>query len=317
MTIPIPPRRDLLKRSGVLAVVAEKPNAVHGAPPEDALDVYVSLTDDGGVYAFNGHVDLGTGISTALAQIVAEELDVPFEAVEMVLGDTDNTPNQGPTVASETIQITAVPLRLAAAQARREMARLAAAALNCAIEDLTIEDGVARVHSAPERSASYASLLRNQRIHLLLDPNMTPKPVTEHRIVGQSVDRTDIPAKAAGTFIYVHDVRVPGMLHGRVVRPPYSGLDVGDFIGRCLESVDRQAIADVPGVVAVVVEGDFVGVVAEREEYAAEAAARLDVRWKPWTFGQNLGDLENAIRTNPSTSRKLVDEGNVDAALAS
>ena len=119
MRNPVPARRELLKRSGVLAVVAGKPTAVQGAPPEDALDVYVSLTDDGGVYAFNGHVDLGTGIGTALAQIVAEELDVPFDAVEMVLGDTDNTPNQGPTVASETIQITAVPLRLAAAQARQ------------------------------------------------------------------------------------------------------------------------------------------------------------------------------------------------------
>jgi nicotinate dehydrogenase subunit B len=316
MRDPVPARRELLKRSGVLAVVAGKPNAVQGAPPEDALDVYVSLTDDGGVYAFNGHVDLGTGIGTALAQIVAEELDVPFEMVEMVLGDTDNTPNQGPTVASETIQITAVPLRLAAAQARQEIARLAAAALNCAIEDLAIEDGIARVRGAPDKSVDYASLLRNQRIHLLLDPHVTPKPVSKHRVVGQSVDRTDIPAKAAGTFIYVHDVRVPGMLHGRVVRPPYSGLDVGEFIGRCLESVDRQSIADIPGIVAVVVEGDFVGIVAEREEYAAEAAARLDVRWKPWTFGPSLGDLENAIRTNPSTSRKLVDEGNVDAALA-
>ena len=152
MTIPIPPRRELLKRSGVLAVVAAKPNAAQGANPEDALDIYVSLTADGGVYAFNGHVDLGTGIRTALAQIVAEELGVSFDAVEMVLGDTDNTPNQGPTIASETIQITAVPLRLAAAQARREMARLAAAALDCAAEDLTIEDGVARVRNAPEKS---------------------------------------------------------------------------------------------------------------------------------------------------------------------
>ena len=317
MSNPAPARRELLKRSGILAVVAPRPNTIEGAVPEDAFDVYVSLTDDGGIYAFNGHVDLGTGISTALAQIVAEELDVPFDAVDVVLGDTANTPNQGPTVASETIQITAVPLRLAAAQARREMARLAAAALDCATEDLTIEGGVARLRHAPEKSVDYASLLRNQRIHLPLDPNVTPKSIAEHRIVGRPVNRIDIPAKAAGTFIYVHDVRVPGMLHGRVVRPPYSGLDVGEFIGRCLESVDRQSIADVPGIVAVVVDGDFVGIVADREEYAAEAAARLEVRWKPWTFSQNLGDLENAIRANPSTSRKLVDEGNVDVALAS
>jgi nicotinate dehydrogenase subunit B len=174
-----------------------------------------------------------------------------------------------------------------------------------------------RVRGAPEKSTDYAGLLRNQRIHLPLDRNIAPKPVTAHRLVGQSVNRVDIPAKATGSFVYVHDVRVPGMLHGRVVRPPYSGVDGGEFIGRCLESVDRQSISDIPGIVAVVVEGDFVGVVAEREEYAAEAAARLTVNWKPWTFDHNLGDLAHALRANPSTARKLVDQGDVDAALKS
>jgi nicotinate dehydrogenase subunit B len=312
---PAPSRRALLKRSGVLAVVTAKPEAQQGTA-EETLDIHVCLTDEGRVYAFCGHVDLGTGIRTALAQIVAEELDVPFDAVDVVLGDTDNTPNQGPTVASETIQVTAVPLRIAAAQARNALIRLAVAALDAADDALTVEDGVVRVREQPERSASYASLLRNQRLHLPLDGSITPKPVAAHRIVGQPVDRVDIPAKTTGRFVYVHDVRLPGMLHGRVVRPPYSGLDGGEFIGRCLESVDRESIADVPGIVAVVVEGDFIGVVAEREEYAAEAAARLAVRWKPWTYGRDLGDLAQALRSNPSSPRKLVDKGDVDAALS-
>jgi nicotinate dehydrogenase subunit B len=316
MTDVIPSRRELLKRSGVFAVVTPRRGADPTASEDDPLDIYVCLTDDGGIYAFNGHVDLGTGVRTALAQIVAEELDVSLTDVTMVLGDTHDVPNQGPTVASETIQITAEPLRLAAAQARRQLVQLAAAALDYSVDLLSVDDGVISAPGVPDRSVSYADLLRNRRIHAPLDRTIVPKPVTGYRLVGRSVDRVDIPAKAVGGFTYVHDVRVSGMLHGRVVRPPYSGVDAGEFIGRCLASVDRQSIADIPGIVAVVVEGDFVGVVAEREEYATEAAERLLVSWKPWTFGQDLGDLKHALRTQPSFSRKLVDRGNVDGALS-
>jgi len=128
--IPSPPsRRDLLKRSGILAVVAPRNSqAQTSAPPEDTLDIYVCITAEGRVIAFCGHVDLGTGIRTALAQIIAEELDFPFAAVELVLGDTLDTPDQGPTIASETIQVTAQPLRIAAAQVRQHLIALAAGA---------------------------------------------------------------------------------------------------------------------------------------------------------------------------------------------
>jgi nicotinate dehydrogenase subunit B len=316
MTDVVPLRRELLKRSGVLAVVTPRVGAGTAAGKDDALDIYVCLTDDGDIYAFNGHVDLGTGVRTALAQIVAEELDVSLNDVTMVLGSTHDVPNQGPTVASETIQITAEPLRIAAAQVRTQLVQLAAAALDCSVDLLIVDDGIISVSGAPDRFVSYANLLRNRRIHAPLDRTVVPKAVTDHRLVGRSVGRVDIPAKVVGSFKYVHDVRVPSMLHGRVVRPPYSGVDAGEFIGRCLESVDRQSIEDIPGIVAVVVEGDFVGVVAEREEYANEAAERLLVYWKPWTFGHDLGDLKHALRTQHSFSRKLVDRGNVDAALS-
>ena len=120
-----PSRRELLKRSGILAVVASRNGDLQNdAAPEDGLDadildIYVCVTAEGRIVAFCGHVDLGTGIRTALAQIIAEELDFPLAAIELVLGDTSETPNQGPTIASETIQVTAQPLRVAAAQARR------------------------------------------------------------------------------------------------------------------------------------------------------------------------------------------------------
>ena len=321
MSLPQPgavSRRALLQRSGVLAVVSPRPAsaaAVADAPEAD-FDLHLCLTEEGEVYAFSGHVDLGTGIRTALAQIVAEELDLAPEAVTMVLGDTENAPDQGPTIASETIQVTSVPLRIAAAQARRHLLDKAAAFLSSAPHLLTTRDGMVSAQGVSPGAVSYFELLRNTRTHLPLAESAEFKPVSEHRVVGRDVRRSDIPAKAAGSFVYVHDIRVPGMLHGRVVRPPYAGLDGGDFVGRSLIAVDRSSVAHVPGLVAVVVEGDFVGVVAQREEHAAEAASALKLTWKVWSAGADPGDVETALRAQPIESRRLVDEGDVDAALA-
>jgi nicotinate dehydrogenase subunit B len=310
-----PSRRDLLRRSGVLAIVTPRPADTEHTGQDANLDIQVCLTDQGHIYAFCGKVDLGTGIRTALSQIIAEELDVSIEAVELVLGDTDNSPNQGATIASETIQVTAVPLRKAAAQARRHLLLPAADALDTTTNALSTDRG--RVHHVnhPTRSVTYADLLGNQRIILPLDDTTPVKSISEYRIVGKPIGRTDIPDKAIGRFVYVHDVRLPGMLHGRVVRPPYAGLDSGAFVGHTLESVDESSIAHIPGIVAVVTEGDFVGVVAEREEYAAEAALALDVRWKPWIYDRDLGDLESALRAGDVRPRPLIDEGNVESAL--
>ncbi len=312
----VPSRKALLRGSGVLAVVTPRPVGVVQPAEEQELDIHVCLTDQGRIFAFCGKVDLGTGIRTALAQIVAEELDVPIDAVEMILGDTENSPDQGGTIASETIQITAVQLRVAAAQARRQLIALAADALDSAADSLVADGGRISESGDPARSIAYRDLLSNRRIHLEFDADTPVKPVSEHRIVGRPIGRTDIPDKALGRFTYVHDVRVPGMLHGRVIRPPYAGLDSGEFVGRCLDGVDEASIAHIPGIVAVVTEGDFVGIVAEREEHAAEAALALKIRWKPWTFSQELGDVEKALRAGPVHSRRLIDEGDVEAALA-
>jgi nicotinate dehydrogenase subunit B len=311
-----PSRRDLLRGSGVLAVVTPRPAAQGPDLVEDGSDILVCLTDQGRIYVFCGKVDLGTGVRTALAQIVAEELDVSVEEVELILGDTENGPDDGPTIASETIQVTAIPLRIAAAQARRHLIALAASALDSKVESLTTDGGRIRESGDPTRSIAYRDLISNRRIHLALDVSAPVKPVSEYRTVGRPVGRTDIPDKVLGRFTYVHDVRVPGMLHGRVIRPPYAGLDSGEFIGRCLDGVDETSVAHIPGIVAIVIQGDFVGVVAEREEHAAEAALALKVRWKPWTYGNDLGDLKNALRAGHVKSRRLIDEGDVEAALA-
>jgi nicotinate dehydrogenase subunit B len=295
-------------RSGTLTVVRRA-----GASSNEPFETFIKITADGSVTAFNGHVDLGTGIRTALGQIVAEELDVSFARVIMVLGDTARVPNQGATIASESIQISAVPLRRAAAQARQFLLARAADRLELAREELAIEDGLVRGHN---RSVSYGELIGNDVIRLELADDVDIKSTDSYRVVGQSVPRVDLPAKATGELVYVHDVRVPGMLHGRVVRPPYAGVDGGDFVGTSLIEVDESSVRDIPGLVAVVRIADFVGVVAEREENAIHAAAQLKLTWKKAPTLPDLEDIETALRANPSTPRTLIDKGDVKVALS-
>ncbi|CAN7165353.1 molybdopterin cofactor-binding domain-containing protein [Variovorax paradoxus] len=318
-------RADFLSADGVLLVVREAPPApapANGQPtavagnPIEGDEILLAVWDDGSASGLNGHVDLGTGIQTALAQIVAEELELGMPCVRMMLGDTARAPNQGATIASASIQIHAQPLRLAAAQARAWLLARAAERLGVAAEVLQVRNGVVRVAEAPDHRINYADLVAGQRTVLRLDPAAVPKDPADYRIVGTRQARVDIPAKLAGDLVFVHDMRVPGMLHGRVVRPPYAGADHGDFIGNTLESVDESSIAHIPGIRAVVVIRDFVGIVAEREEHAEQALRELRVRWKPWPGMPDLSNLAQALRDNPSTQRLLVDEGDVDGAIA-
>src|ERR1700674_3719363 len=178
--------RDL--RPGSLSVVRP---AASGA--ERSFETFVKITADGSVTAFNGHVDLGTGIRTALGQIVAEELDVSFARVVIVLGDTSLVPNQGATIASETIQVTSIPLRKAAAQARQFLIARAAERLELAERDLVVEDGLIR--GRDNRSVSYGELTAGEVIRLELADDVAVKAVDSYAIVGQSVPRIDLPAK--------------------------------------------------------------------------------------------------------------------------
>lgn len=321
-------RADFHAADGVLLVVRNPPPApppVKGQPalvagnPAEGVEILIAVWDDGSVTALNGHVDLGTGIRTALAQIVAEELDVALSQVNMVLGDTTRAPNQGATIASASIQIHAKPLRFAAAQARHWLLARAAERLDVPAQALRVQGGVVQVAADPARQVRYADLLAGQRTALELSDATPVKPAADYSVVGRSVPRVDIPAKVSGELVFVHDMRVPGMLHGRVVRPPYAGADHGDFIGNTLESVDQASIAHIPGIRAVVVVRDFVGIVAEREEQAEQALRELRVQWKDWPGFPRQDSPEaiaQAIRANPATQRRLVDEGDVDAALA-
>ncbi|MDR3018607.1 MAG: molybdopterin-dependent oxidoreductase [Delftia acidovorans] len=322
-------RRNLLKLGGMVMVssvaaaslVAESTGtapAVAGAfpiPPIDRVGSFIAIGADGSVTAYHGHVDLGTGIRTSLAQLVADELDVEFERITMVLGHTGRTPNQGPTIASNTIQVDAIPMRKAAAQVRQLLLGLAAQKLQQPVSALTTSKGA--VVAKGGRRIGYGELAQGQDLNIALDKEV-PLRTGGFNYIGKSVQRVDIPAKVLGALAYVHDVRVPGMLHGRVVRPPYGGADASAPLGSSLISVNEQSVAHLPGIVKVVVQGDFVGIVAEREEQAIAAMRQLEVKWKDWAGvpDLSLNAMHDTLVKHEKTDRMLREDAGIDEAFS-
>ena len=245
------------------------------------LDSWLAITEDGGVTVFTGKVDI-TGTRTALAQIVAEELDVAFDSVTMVMGETVRTVDQGRTVGSRTIPQAGKQLRQAAAAARQELLKMAAADLEAPAESLTVTAGVVSVTGDSAKRVPYGDLIGGRRFDVRITatgyqrglevaPEIQPKHYADYKIVGTSVPRVDLPAKFTGEYTYAPDVRVPGMLHGRPVRPHTAVAEPS--------SVDESSVSHIPGVVKIVREGSFVGVVAETEWAAIRAAQDLKVTW--------------------------------------
>ena len=227
------------------------------------LDGWIRINPDGTATIFTGKVELGQGILTALAQIAAEEIDLPLARVRMISGDTRQTPNEGQTAGSQSVENSGTALRMACAEARAILIDLAAKRLGVAADQLKVADGVV---SAPDgRKIGYGEL--NPDLNREATAKATPKPPASHKIVGKSIPRFDIPAKVTGGLVYVQDMRPAGMLHGRVIRPPRYGSK--------LDSADETAAKAIPGVVAVVRDGSFLGVVAEREEQAIKAREAL------------------------------------------
>ncbi|MGE8401107.1 MAG: molybdopterin cofactor-binding domain-containing protein [Delftia tsuruhatensis] len=322
-------RRNLLKLGGMVMVssvaaaglVAESTGtapAVAGAfpiPPIDRVSSFIAIGADGSVTAYHGHVDLGTGIRTSLAQLVADELDVEFERITMVLGHTGRTPNQGPTIASNTIQVDAIPMRKAAAQVRQLLLGLAAEKLQQPVSALTTSKGA--VVAKGGRRIGYGELAQGQDLNIAMDKEV-PLRTGGFNYIGKSVQRVDIPAKVLGALAYVHDVRVPGMLHGRVVRPPYGGADASAPLGSSLISVNEQSVAHLPGIVKVVVQGDFVGIVAEREEQAIAAMRQLEVKWKDWAGvpDLSLNAMHDTLVKHEKTDRMLREDAGINEAFS-
>jgi CO/xanthine dehydrogenase Mo-binding subunit len=277
-------RRDFLKTSGSLVVafsfgaVLQRPAMADAATGKalslDQVDSFLSIAADGTVTCYSGKVDLGTGVRTALTQIVADELTVPLGKVELIEGDTLLTPDQGPTYGSLAIQIGGMQIRQAAATARAALVSEAAKRWQLADTELTTADGMVRTKSGA-RTVSFAELVGGKHFSLSVDTTAPPLDPSQYRFVGRSISRLDIPGKVTGEFTYMQDFRLPGMLHGRVVRPT--------AIGAQLLSVDESSVSGIPGVVKVVRDGNFLAVVARTEWGAIRAAQQLKATWSDWS----------------------------------
>ena len=288
-------RRAFLKASGILAIgfsISGLPGPAGAATlrapksvAKEAIDSWLTISPDHRVTIFCGKVDLGTGTRTALAQMAAEELDVAFERIEMVMGDTATTPDQWVTAANLTIFQGGSELRRAAASARRALVDRAAQRLGVPASELIVVDGVVRVKANPSQSLRYGELI-GDGLKLQVDPKITLKQNPEYKVIGKSIPRVDIPAKVSGEFTYIHDFRLPEMLHARVIRP--------DDHGARVASVDNSAARQVNGFVQTVRKGDFVAIVARNEWAAVKAAQLIRV---DWTAGTGLPDQATIFET--------------------
>ncbi len=274
----------------------------------DRLDDWLAIEPDGAVTALSGKVELGTGVKPALAQIVAEELDVPLERVHMVMGDTARTPDEGYTAGSMTISGSGTALRKAAAEARRAMLKLAAERLDAATKELAVRDGVIFMIRHPEHSVTYAELMGGKRFGLRVTDRAPLKSPADYQIVGTSTPRADLPGKVAGQASFIHDFKLPGMLHARLVRPPNPAAR--------LVAMDADSVKDVSGLVKVVRLRNFIGVVAEQEHQAILAAKQLKVEWEEKAAYPRMRDLYTALRDQPTQDTVLVDQGDFRRAIA-
>jgi nicotinate dehydrogenase subunit B len=190
------------------------------------VDSFLAIDAKGMATIFSGKVDLGTGLKTALTQIAAEELDLPLKSVTVLQGDTLLTPDQGPTSGSNSIQIGGMQIRQAAAAAKSALLKQAAARLGANEEELKASNGV--ISGPGSNTVSYAALIAGKTFSITLDPKqpIPTKPPNDFSLVGQPIQRVDIPDKMTGRYTYMQDFRVPGMLHGRVVRPPAIGAEL-------------------------------------------------------------------------------------------
>src|SRR6266850_621237 len=275
-------RREFLKAGSALVVSFSFAGSAAGAAlrapksvAKDAVDSFLVIGRDGRITVFTGKVDLGTGTRTALAQMAADELDVAFERIEMVMGDTATTPDQWLTGANLTIFQGGAELRRAAASAREMLVARGAERLGVPASELVVDDGVIRVKTNPSRFVAYSELIGKEGFQLKVNPKVVLKKHTDYRVVGRSIPRVDIPGKVSGEWPYVHDFRLPGMLHARVVRPEAYGARVA--------SVDDSAARKVAGFVQTVRKGDFLAVVAKNEWAAVKAARELKVGWTEGT----------------------------------
>jgi nicotinate dehydrogenase subunit B len=326
-------RRDFIKTSGMLIVGIAASNSIIDALAQNAgpypdpdfrqLDSWIVIRQDNTATFFVGKTDLGQGTGTAFRQIMCDELDIAYENTSCVMGSTHNTVDQGGSGGSDALQTDGYPMRRVAAEARRVLLDMASKELQVPVTALVVSDGVISVregNTTGPGSISYGDLIGGRKFNVTLTGKNTDtttgaaplKPVQEMKNVGKSPQRYDIPAKVDGSLKWAVDVKVPGMVHARNVRPPVAGAT--------LVRIDEASVRGIPGFITVVSKGNYVAVVCEREEQAIRAARQLKAEWKkpatpPFPASE---ELFKYMRTAaPSTTGKPTETGATDAALAS
>ena len=323
-------RRTFLKTSGALIVTMSASKFVgpiellaqasgpYPDPDFRQLDSWIVIHENNTATFSVGKTDCGQGTGTAFRQMMADELDIDYDKTTCVMGRTDTTVDQGGSGGSDAIQVDGWPMRRVAAEARRVLLEMAASKFSVPVEALTVSSAVISVKADPAKRVSYGELIGGKKFHVALTGSNIDattgvakvKPVQDLKIVGQSPKRYDIPPKVDGTQQWAVDVKLPGMVHARNVKPP--------FAGATLVSIDESSVRSLPGFVRVVSKGNYVAVVCEREEQAIDAARKLKVEWKkpataPFPASSDLHKYMRAATPTSSTNPIVV--GNPDAAF--
>jgi nicotinate dehydrogenase subunit B len=298
-------RRTVLAGSGALIVsfslagafAQEKPVGSGPSLPASLktspyLDSWIRIDANGAITAFTGKAELGQGFKTAFQQIAAEQLDVPFASLKVITADTGQTANEGYTSGSHSMQDSGTAILHAAAQARALLLAAAARRLDLPAEALRTDNGA--VVAADGRQLGYGELVASDLLHVQAQPESPLKDPATFRVMGQPVPRVDIPAKVTGGAAYVQDMRLPGMVHARIVRPP--------SYGARLVECDAAAVEKMPDVVKVVRDGNFLAVVAKREFHAIKAMHALAgaAKWQETAKLPKQDDLPSVLMALPS-----------------
>jgi CO/xanthine dehydrogenase Mo-binding subunit len=274
------------------------------------LDAWLAVAADGGVTAYTGKCELGQGMFTAQLQLVAEELDVPIRRIRLIQCDTSRTPDQGTTSGSQStpVNFNTQSLAQACATARTELLRLAAERLGTTATTLQVSNGIVQVTGSPDRRVSYGELVAGRTFNVPVSPLAARKAPRNWTVLGTPVPRVDLPALVTGTHEFVHNVRTPGMRHGRVVRPP--------TVGATLVRVDEASVRRLPGNVRVVVRKNFVGVVADKPWQAVQAAQTLNATWAAGPPLTPQAGFYSQLRTQtPSRDAYVANSGDVEDTL--
>jgi CO/xanthine dehydrogenase Mo-binding subunit len=318
-------RRSLLKSAGLL-VVSFSPSAFGQTPADPYPDVdyrqvdsWIVIHEDGSATFYVGKTDCGQGTGTSFRQIMSDELDVAYDKTACIMGSTDVTVDQGGSGGSTAMERDSWPMRRVAAEARRVLLKMGSERLGVPVDRLAVSEGVITVTGDSSRNVTYGQLIGGKRFNIALtgdNINATTgaakvKPVQGLKNVGLSPQRYDIPPKVDGSLKWAVDVKLPGMVHARNVKPPVAGAK--------LVSIDESSVRGLPGFVKVVSKGNYVAVVCEREEQAIRAASSLKVKWEkpataPFPSSENLFNYMREVK--PTSSSKAIMVGDPEAAFA-